>query len=260
MKRAQWFRWIDVVSALAIVSFAGSAYATGPGNGGPLAMVITYHTTPANRLAFRRQLETTDIRRFERWRDQGILQSYRILSNRHLDSGTWDASVLLTFPSYLALERWNRVERAAPAGLAQKTLALTTSIDTAPADLVRKHDPTGPRGDSVFMVLPYDVFVPTDEYLTYLDGYVVPQLEGWITEGALTGYGIFLPRYYAGRPWSSLLVLEYKNDQALGMREAVVAKVRARLKEDPQWKAMSDAKKKIREEKQAVIADPITMR
>jgi hypothetical protein len=57
-----------------------------------------------------------------------------------------------------------------------------------------------------------------------------------------------------------LLVLEYNNDQALGMRESIVAKVRARLKEDPQWKALSDNKKRIREEKQAVIADPLTTR
>jgi hypothetical protein len=37
----------------------------------------------------------------------------------------------------------------------------------------------------------------------------------------------------------------------------VVAKVRARLKDNPEWKAISDAKKSIRNEKQLVIADPL---
>ena len=252
--------WSAIASVLAIVGLAGSARAADLREDGPLALVITYHTTPGNRLALRRQLETTGLRQFQRWKDEGTLQNYQILFSRHVDSGTWDASALLTFPGHDALERWKQVERVAPAGLSQKTLELTTSIDTAPADLVRRSNPAEPRKTSVFMVVPYEVFVPTEEYLSYLDGYVVPQLEGWIAEGVLAGYGIYLPRYFAGRPWASLLVLEYKNDQALGMRESIVAKVRARLKEDPQWKAMSDNKKRIREEKQAVIADPLTTR
>jgi hypothetical protein len=54
-----------------------------------------------------------------------------------------------------------------------------------------------------------------------------------------------------------MVLLEYKNDAALGQREAVVARVRARLKDNPEWKAISDEKKKIRNEKQLVIADPL---
>jgi len=57
-----------------------------------------------------------------------------------------------------------------------------------------------------------------------------------------------------------MVLLEYKNDAALGQREAVVDRVRARLKEDPQWKAISDDKKHIRNELQLVIADPLVAR
>jgi len=39
-----------------------------------------------------------------------------------------------------------------------------------------------------------------------------------------------------------------------------VAKVRARLKENPKWKAISDSKKNVRVEKQPVIADPMAAR
>jgi hypothetical protein len=246
-----WF-WI-----CSILLVAGTARGADLQEAGPLSLIMTYHATPANRLALRQQLESTDLRRFQQWKDQGILSRFSILSNRHIDSGTWDAAVLLTFADSSAAQRWRQVERDAPAGLSPKTLELTTSIETAPADLVRKHDIEPPRKDPVFMVLPYEVFVSTDAYLAYLDGYVIPQLEGWIAEGVLAGYDIYLPRYPAGRPWASLLVLEYENDRALGRREAIVAKVRARLKENPDWKALSDDKKKVREEKQAIIADPV---
>jgi hypothetical protein len=57
-----------------------------------------------------------------------------------------------------------------------------------------------------------------------------------------------------------MVILEYKNDAALGARESVVAKVRAQLKDNPEWKAISDAKKNIRNEKQLVIADPLVAR
>jgi hypothetical protein len=57
-----------------------------------------------------------------------------------------------------------------------------------------------------------------------------------------------------------LLVLEYKSDQALGARDATVAKVRGRLKENPKWKAISDSKKNVRVERSPVIADSIAAR
>jgi hypothetical protein len=54
------------------------------------------------------------------------------------------------------------------------------------------------------------------------------------------------------------VILEYKDEEALARRNAVVAKVRARLKEIPEWKAISDNKKTVRDEKQVVLADQIS--
>jgi hypothetical protein len=110
------------------------------------------------------------------------------------------------------------------------------------------------------MVIPYETMISAPDYLKYADGYVVPQFEGWIKEGVLARYDIFVDRYAAGRPWSTMVLLEYRNDAALGQREAVVARVRARLGENPEWKAISDDKKHIRNEKQLVIADPLVAR
>jgi len=236
------------------------AQAADPRESGPRTLIITYHTLPANRLAFRQELEQSGIRQLQRWKDDGVLQGYRILFNRYVDSVNWDAMALVTFAKESDIERWKRIELEAPAGLSQKALSLATSIDTAPADLMRQNGTAQSGGNAVFVVIPYEYVVPIDEYIAYLDGYVLPQTDGWMEEGVLASYGVYLARYPAGRPWQSLLVLEYKSDQALGARDAAVAKVRARLKENPKWKAISDSKKNVRVEKVPVIADSIAAR
>jgi hypothetical protein len=227
---------------------------------GPRALIITYHAPPANRAAFREQMEEGGQRQFQRWKDEGAIRSYHILFNRYVDSRTWDAMVLLDFAQPADLARWKKTERDAPAGLTRQALALTDAIETVPADLMREGSATEGARDPVYLAIPYEVLVPTPEYLGYLDGYVVPQLDGWKGEGVLSAYRLYLPRYAAGRPWASMLLLEYRSEQALGEREAVVAKVRERLKQNPEWKAISDNKKKVREERQLVIADPLAMR
>ena len=61
-----------------------------------------------------------------------------------------------------------------------------------------------------------------------------------------------LQRYTAARPWDGLLVLQYKDDAALGQREKVVAQVRQELQNDAKWKALADSKQSIRTEKEAI--------
>ena len=243
-----------VVFALAI---GGVAHAADPRESGPRSLVIAYHTAPASRIALRQELGQAGARQFERWKADGLLQSYRILYNRYVDSATWDAMALITFASESDAERWKKIEQESPAGLSSKALPLTTAIDTVPADLVRQNGRSQPGGASVFLVIPYEVVVPVNDYVAYLDGYVLPQADGWMGEGVLASYGVYLARYPAGRPWQSLLVLEYKSDQALGARDAAVAKVRARLKDNPTWKAISDSKKNVRVEKAPVVADTL---
>ena len=248
---------VAAAASLAIL-LALPSNAADPREGGPLAIVITYRAAPANRTALRQLMEETEARQFQRWKDEGVVQSARLLVNRHVDSVTWDAMAILTFARYADVERWNAIERTSPAGLSPKALALTSAIETAPGDLMREGGRDSAR--SVFLVIPYEYQVPLNEYLAYLDGYVVPQMDGWMEEGVLTRYGVFLARYPAGRPWQSMLILEYKDDQALGARDATTTKVRARLKDNPKWKAISDAKKNVRSEKPPVIADAVYAR
>ena len=106
-------------------------------------------------------------------------------------------------------------------------------------------------------MLPYDYTVSPDEYVTYLRDYVRPQASGWIEEGVLHSYQMFIGRDVGGRPWSSLLLLEHNNDEALGARASVIAKVRATLRGDPAWKALSDRKQSVRVERAMILADEL---
>jgi hypothetical protein len=238
----------------------GGAHAADQRADGPLSLIISYHAAPANRAALRQELQGEATRRFEQWKKQGVLKDYHLLFGRYADSDNADAVAVLAFPDYAAASRWKKIEQASPGGLPRKALALASSIQTAPADQVRSGGSDAPSADSVWMVIPYQVMIPAPEYVKYADGYVIPQMDGWIKEGVLKRYEILVDRYGAGRPWSTMLLLEYKNDAALGQREEVVARVRARLKEDPQWKAISDDKHHIRNELQLVIADPLAAR
>lgn len=219
------------------------------------AVVITFHAAPANRAALRKALVETDAAQFERWKKEGVLKDARLLVNRYVDSITWDAMAILIFADEANARRWNAIEQSSPAGLSPRSLALVSAIETAPGELVREGGRAASGGP--LLVIPYEVIVPVPEYLAYLEGYVVPQMDGWMEEGVLSRYAVFLPRYPAGRPWQSLLILEYRDDAALDMRDATTAKVRSRLKENAKWKAISDAKKNVRNERAPVVADAI---
>ena len=82
---------------LACALLACPAQGADPRASGPRSLVITYHTSPANRLAFRQELEQSGVRQLQRWKDDGALQSYRVLFNRYVDSANWDAMTLVTF-------------------------------------------------------------------------------------------------------------------------------------------------------------------
>ena len=226
---------------------------------GPLGLVITYRCSPEQRPALRRVMLESGIARFESWKANGILKDYHILFNRYLDSDSFDMLTLLEFSKYSDVARWQEIEKEFPGGLAEDTLELIISAVTTPVDLARRNaaEILPERGRSVYFIVPYDYLVPTAEYIKYLDGYVLPQANGWIAENVLAGYAIGIGRYATSRPWSSMLFLEYRDTEAFGKREATVAKVREALKENSAWKAFSDNKQKVRVEKQTIIAEEL---
>ncbi|MEO5494987.1 MAG: hypothetical protein ABIR08_13285 [Sphingomonas sp.] len=216
-------------------------------------LVIALYAKPADRTALRSAL-ASQAERLRRWKGEGVLAGYRLMFTRYADTGMWDALEQLRFADAAALARWKAIERQSPAGLDPHTLALVQSIETTPAIRVRS-DASGTATDPVILVIPYQSLVPPADYLQYLDGYTVPQFRGWMQEGVLESYDILTSLYPAGRPWNAMIMLRYRDDAALARRDSVVAKVRARLANDPAWKAISDNKKTIRNERVLAIAD-----
>ncbi len=249
-----------VFEALIALALAGAAAAQNedPRDTGPVALVIQYKCLPGSRAQVRASMRTSGLANFARWKAGGILSDYHILFSRYVDTNAWDMLELLTFPSYEAVTRWKRVEESTPAGLPADVLTAAASVETYPVDLMRSGPPAETPARPVYMVIPYTYSVPTGAYLQYADVYVRPQFEGWMREGVLAGYQLFLQRYTASRPWDSLIFLEYKDDVSFGQREKTVAKVRAELQNDLTWKAASDSKQNLRVEKEAVIADELS--
>jgi hypothetical protein len=237
----------------------GAALAATPSDGRALSLIITYQTTPANRPALRRELTQATAHELARWQRDGRIAQYEVLFNRYADTGNWDAIALLTFATPEDLYRWRAVEQTRPAALSAKALAVTTAVHTAPADMRRTDALERKAPNAVYVVIPYKTLVSADDYEQYADAYVIPQFKGWMDEGVLSGYSLYTSQFPAGRPWTAMVVLQYKDEAALSAREAVVAKVRERLKRNAQWKAISDSKKNVRTEEQVVIADPVAV-
>ncbi|HJV61037.1 MAG TPA: hypothetical protein VJ743_08810 [Albitalea sp.] len=241
---------------LHVVTFLATATVQATPGSGP-SLMITYRVTPAQRVVLQQELQKLAAGELRRRQADGMLTGYRLLFSRYADAQGWDAMALLTFRNDHELGRWKEVERSRPAGLSARALAATTEIRTDAIESIRQQGSAPPAGHSVFLVIPYKVLVSRNDYLKYADGYVLPQFAGWMEEGVLSRYSVYSNLYSAGRAWNTMIVLEYKDDDALGRREAVVTKVRERLQDDPTWKAISQDKKEVRVELHPVIADSL---
>ena len=228
---------------------------------GPTSLIITYRTAPAERVALREFMQASGLRQFEQWRSAGVMKDYRVFFSRYADGDNWDMMAVLSFARYADVTRWHEIERNSPAGLPPAALAKVSAIVTTPSDLLRSRGTAQHSADRpVYVILPYDYTVSTKEYISYLDNYVAPQYDGWLDEGVMSQYELYLARYGSARFWSALFILKYSSDEALGSRDRVLEKVRARLRNIPAWKAISDSKQNVRVGRQYVIADELTLR
>jgi hypothetical protein len=223
--------------------------------GGPRELLIVYRSAAADRPAFRRYLLSEESTLLDSLKREGVLKSYQILFNPFVNPFTWDAMTILDFNHFSDTARWQEIEKTMPGGLSAAGLKLAKPVDTYSADLPwdgSANDP-GPAANHVFYVLPYS-YQNAEQYRKYVDAYVKPQAEGWIKEGVLSRYRIFMNRYPVGRPWDSLFIYEYRDLDAFGRRDEVVAKVREPLRKDPVWKSLNDIKATIRSEDENTIA------
>ena len=242
-----------------LLTLAGALPALRAQESGPREILITYRCQPADRPAFREYLERDEIAMLEQLKRDGALKRYKVLFNP-IVTETFDAMIVLDFASYDSTDRWLAIERKTPGGLTPAGLKLAKPLQTYLADLQWEggNDQPG-SAKPVFYVIPYS-YNSLDQYKAYIDAYLIPQVRGWIKEGVLNRYSLYLNRYPVGDPWDSLFIYEYRDRESLGKREETIAKVRDGLKNDPVWKHWSDIKATIRSVSENTIMEEVTPR
>jgi len=254
--RAHWSLRVALIAAVTVPPSTAQV-PTNVRDVGTTSLMIVYRCPPDKRPALRSYMKQHGIPRLRKMITSGAIADEKVLFSRYVDTDNWDMLVLLDFPSPAKAAQWQTQERGNPAGLDQYALKFISAISTYPLDLMQSAAATTSAEKPVYLILPYDYTVSPDEYIAYLRDYVRPQADGWIEEGVLASYKMFIGRDAGGRPWSSILLFEYKSDEALGQRAAVIAKVRAKLRADPSWKAISDRKQSVRVERAAILADEL---
>lgn len=224
----------------------------------PLHLIVTYRCPPPRRAAFRLFLTETGMQRFERWKQDGVLQSYRVLFNWYVDADTWDGMAVLSFPNYAQVARWREIERINPGGLTRDALELAWPFNSYPADDAWSESAEPPVDPQkiVYFSIAYE-YASLAEFRDFASEYLIPQRKGWMREGVLAGYDLYLARYASGKKWQALLLLQYRDLDAFARRDEAIAKVRAQLLRDPAWKAIDERKQKPGIEKEIAIADAV---
>lgn len=224
--------------------------------GGPKELLIAYQVKPADRPALRAYLAGEGRAHFTRLKREGAIRSYQFVFNPLAGPATWDAMAIVSFRAYGDTAKWRELERTAPGGLGPQGQKLVTGLDTYSADLSWEETApaANPERDRALYVIPY-TYNAAAEYRAYVNGYVIPQVQGWMKEGVLSRYRIFMNRYPVGRPWDALFVYEYRDLESFGRREETVAKVRGPLRQDPEWKRLNDLKTTIRTESENTLGE-----
>ena len=252
----RWINRLALASALLLPFATPSLAAQLPVAGGPRELVITYRAQPADRPAFRAYLQGEQIAALRKLKAQGVLKSCEILFNDFVQPSTFDAMLVMSFNRFEDTGRWLEIEKTMPGGLSAAGLKLAKPSGSFSADLEWDGAAAQPgaAGEHVFYVIPYTYKV-ADQYRSYVNGYVIPQTDGWIKEGALSRYRIFMNRYPVGDPdpWDTLFIYEYRSLADFGRREEVLNKVRGPLREVAAWKQLSDVKADIRSESENTI-------
>lgn len=255
-----------VAAAAAVISLLNlcvlSSVAAAPEAAPPTdTVVIMYRCTPSDRPLLRRKALATIAPRFEKWKRSGVLAGYRLLFNSLVDEKSWDMLVIIRLGDFHGINRWRNIERTFPGGLSGAELRVISPTSDFVMDTVQLTETAeGIHHPGVFLVIPY-VFSPTPvgKYVKYARGYVIPETEGWLKRGNISGYGLYVNQFYPDSPVQALLIIEYKDVDALAHREQVVEETREALSHDPVWKSWSELKGQghMRVEKQSAIAEQL---
>lgn len=225
------------------------------------SLFYSYRCLPENRPDVRKYMDSAGVAQFEKWKSEGVFNDYIILfsSYVHINSVPWDMLVRIDFDRYADTDRWKEIERTMPAGLPARILALASPENLNVGETLAASG-MGSRGaaKAVYDVSYYRFKVPLAVGKNFIQAYVMPQLDAFMRENVLAGYGLYLNRYEA-TDWSYLILSEYADATAFDLRVSNKSKIRSLL--DPAWKTLNDIKTEhIRDEPHGFIAVRIVPR
>lgn len=222
---------------------------------GPTALIVSYRARPGLRAQFRSVMAGEGVAQLDRWKNEGVFASYNALFTAYAADSAPDMFLILRFHHFTDLARWQKIEETHPGGLPEKAQSMAAADVSELADIVKEDHAAATTVSSQFVILEYDMLAEAPKYTSYVQGYVVPQFNAWMKAGVLVSYATFVNQNPAGAPWSSFILLEYKDLHALAAREVAKNKARAGLAaSDPVWKKWSDDKTAIRKEIAAIPA------
>lgn len=226
---------------------------------GPRTLVIHYRADPDKRAAFRTFMTGPHAALLRKLKQERKIEGFRTFFSWYAQPTVWDAMVELRFSDFAAVAEWNRIERTMPGGLSADGLKLGRPVQTVLADSSWAGGGNGDdatAGNSVYYVIPY-TYRNAGEYRDYVAGYGVPQYEGWLKAGLLSGYEVLMNRHPVGDPdpWDALLILRYRDVDSFGKRQHILDEVRKGLRQQPAWLAWHERKGEIRSEAENSIAD-----
>jgi hypothetical protein len=220
---------------------------------GPTALITTYRASPGARAKFRDIMQTEGIAQLEQWKKAGVFATYQALFTTYAADTVPDMFLIVRFNHFTDLARWQKIEETFPGGLPASAQLIASADTSSTADIVKESSAAPTTKDSQFFVLEYDVLVDMPKYNSYVLGYAVPQFDAWEKTGALSSYASYVNQNPAGAPWSSFILLEYKDLKALAARDVIKNQARAELAvSNAAWKKWSDDKTALRKEKAAI--------
>lgn len=247
--RKLWSAAVILLLANCACGRALMAQANGPS--APTTLILMYRAKPGERMDFLTKMRTEGEAQFAQWKKEGVCTGYHLLAPAYAGAGahTPDLYAIVEFAHFTDLARWQKIERSLPGGLPQDVQNIAWAETSGTADVVKEVRGSASTKDSQYFILTYQVMIPIPAYEKYALSYAVPQFDGWIKAGVLNSYEIFANQNPAGAPWSSVILLEYKDMNALGRRETVKDAVRKTLAaSNLEWKKWSEDKSTIRKE------------
>src|SRR5882724_7637348 len=188
MKTIRFF----LVMVTAFVAVSRSLNATDAVADVRASLVILYRAKPEKRIEFRSWLKKDGAARFAQWKKEGVFVNHQVLFSTFGATSTFDAAIILDFAHYTDSARWKEVEKNFPGGLTDEALKLAAPESTSYADALA-HEVSANRdpSKSVYLLTFYEVIADAPKYKKYAQGYVAPQMKGWLAEGALSGYSLY---------------------------------------------------------------------